>query len=71
MPFVLDFDLDCFTTECDDKTYAWPEDIFKKKYFDNENVRYFMRRLIERSTIITICRFSYFSISININMFIY
>lgn len=56
MPFVLDFDLDCFTTECEGKTHAWPEDIFKKKYFDNEDVQYFMHRLIERSTIITICR---------------
>ena len=55
-PFVLDFDLDCFTTECEDKTYAWPEDIFKEKYVYNEDVRYFMKRLIERSTIITICR---------------
>ena len=56
MPFVLDFDLDCFTTECEDKTYAWPEDIFKKKYVYNEEVLYFMHRLIKRSTIITICR---------------
>ncbi len=55
-PFVLDFDLDCFTAECEDKTYAWPEEIFKKKYVYNEDVQYFMRRLIERSTIITICR---------------
>lgn len=56
VPFVLDFDLDCFTTECDNKTYAWPEDIFKKKYVYNEDVKYFMNRLINRSTIITICR---------------
>ena len=56
VPFVLDFDLDCFTTECDNKTYAWPEDIFKKKYVYNEDVQYFMHRLINRSTIITICR---------------
>lgn len=55
-PFVLDFDLDCFTTECEGKTYAWPEDIFKKKYVYNKEVKYFMHRLIERSTIITICR---------------
>ena len=56
IPFVLDFDLDCFTTECEDKRYAWPEDIFKKKYINNEEVLYFMHRLIKRSTIITICR---------------
>lgn len=56
IPFVLDFDLDCFTTECEDKRYAWPEDIFKKKYINNEEVLYFMHSVIKRSTIITICR---------------
>ena len=55
-PFVLDFDLDCFTTECEDNVYAWPEAIFREKYFENKNVYHFMRRLIERSTFITICR---------------
>lgn len=55
-PFVLDFDLDCFTTDCEGNTYAWPEAIFKEKYFDNNNVQYFMQRLIDRSSFITICR---------------
>ncbi len=27
-PFVLDFDLDCFSTECREKLYSWPEAIF-------------------------------------------
>ena len=55
-PIVLDFDLDCFTTECENNVYAWPEAIFREKYYDNETVQYFMYRLIERSTFITICR---------------
>lgn len=55
-PFVLDFDLDCFTTVCEDKRFAWPEAIFKTNYYDNDDVQYFMQRLINRSSIITICR---------------
>ncbi len=55
-PFILDFDLDCFTTECEDMCFAWPEAIFKEKYFDNNDVQCFMRRLIDRSSFITICR---------------
>lgn len=55
-PFVLDFDLDCFTTDCEGKQYAWPEMIFKEKYYDNENVHSFMYNLINRSSLITICR---------------
>lgn len=55
-PFVLDFDLDCFTTECEDNTFAWPEAIFRDKYVDNDDVKCFMQRIIERSSIITICR---------------
>lgn len=55
-PFVLDFDLDCFTTECEDNVYAWPEKILREKYYDNEDVQDFMHKLINRSTIITICR---------------
>ena len=54
-PFVLDFDLDCFTTNCLDYTYAWPEIIFYEKYA-SPDVQNFMRELISRSTIVTICR---------------
>lgn len=53
--FVLDFDLDCFTTNCQDKVYAWPESIFVKEY-NNETSGYFMYRLIQRAKFITICR---------------
>lgn len=55
-PFILDFDLDCFTTECEDKIFAWPEAIFRDKYDENVDVRFFMQKLIDRSSIITICR---------------
>lgn len=53
--FVLDFDLDCFTTNCQNKVYAWPESIFAKEY-NNETSGYFMYRLIQRAKFITICR---------------
>ena len=55
-PFVLDFDLDCFTTECENKTFAWPEDIFRQNFYENDDVDFFMQQLIERSSFITICR---------------
>jgi hypothetical protein len=54
-PFILDFDLDCFTTGCRGKTYAWPESIFRNEYGD-ERENFFMQQLIERSSFITICR---------------
>lgn len=53
--YVLDFDLDCFTTECQSKVFAWPESIFASLY-NNEEVGYFMYRLISNSRFITICR---------------
>lgn len=53
--FVLDFDLDCFTTDCQNKVYAWPESIFTREY-NNETVGYFMYMLIQRAKFITICR---------------
>lgn len=53
--FVLDFDLDCFTTDCQNKVYAWPESIFTREY-NNETTGYFMYNLIQRAKFITICR---------------
>lgn len=53
--YILDFDLDCFTTECQDKVFAWPESIFAKEY-NNDMVGYFMNNLIRRAKFITICR---------------
>lgn len=55
-PFILDFDLDCFTTECEEKIYAWPETIFRRMYYEHDEVRFFMREIISRSQFITICR---------------
>lgn len=55
-PFVLDFDLDCFTGEVDHKTIAWPEMIFRKHYEDNFKAKQFLRKLVKNSAFITICR---------------
>lgn len=53
--FVLDFDLDCFTTSCMGKRYAWPESIFIEEYGVNSVAGYFMNQLIRKSKFITIC----------------
>ena len=54
-PFILDFDLDCFTTECRSKQYAWPEKVFFEEYISNKAYA-FLRQLIKRSQFVTICR---------------
>lgn len=54
--FVLDFDLDCFTTSCMEKRFAWPEGIFIKEYGRDSIANYFMKQLIRKSKFITICR---------------
>lgn len=53
--FVLDFDLDCFTTICMSERYAWLERIFHNEYVDNE-AGYFIHELIRNAKFITICR---------------
>lgn len=53
--FVLDFDLDCFASEKDGETRAWSEQQFKECY-SNPDVDYFMGCLLDRASIITICR---------------
>ena len=55
-PFVLDFDLDCFSTEILGKQKAWPEEIFYQEYVKNDIVYSFMKQLIYRSSLITISR---------------
>ena len=56
-PYILDFDLDCFTTECKDRTFAWPEKIFWEEYGSfSPKCSSFMQQLIARASIITICR---------------
>ena len=54
--FVLDFDLDCFTTTCMDKRFAWPEDVFRKEYNGESASSFFLYQLIQKSKFITICR---------------
>lgn len=57
-PYILDFDLDCFTTDFRDKTFAWPEYFFKDEFWPDNNFDYrlFIEQLIEKASIITICR---------------
>lgn len=55
-PFVLDIDLDCFSTLVFNKQMAWPEEVFVKEYVENEKVFIFMKQLIERAALITISR---------------
>ena len=55
-PYILDFDLDCFATDCLDRTIAWPETIFYDKYVGDFKVHTVMNRLITEATLITICR---------------
>lgn len=54
--FVLDFDLDCFTTFCMGKRFAWPEAIFRKEYGNGTNAGHFIYKLISKAKFITICR---------------
>lgn len=58
-PFVLDFDLDCFSMKCVGETVAWPYGIFFKKYC-NQQVASYMQKLIKQSSVITICRESHY-----------
>lgn len=55
-PFVLDFDLDCFSTTCCDRTIAWPCEIFIEKYVANTEAKNLMNNLIRHASLITICR---------------
>lgn len=52
----MDFDLDCFTSECRETTIAWAEKIFKEEYSDNFKTADFMQQLISRCQFITICK---------------
>lgn len=54
-PFVLDFDLDCFSGAIDDTRMAWPEKVFCKRYCGTGAAE-FLRDLMCRASFITICR---------------
>lgn len=56
LPFVIDVDLDCFSTECEDHTMAWPKSIFVERYQENLKVSTFVHHLLNRASMITICR---------------
>lgn len=53
---VLDFDLDCFTSTCMEKRFAWPEHIFREEYGWDGAAGFFIHELIRKSKFITICR---------------
>lgn len=55
-PFILDIDLDCFSTEVLGHTVAWPEDVFRHEYVENDMAHMFMIQLIKRASLITISR---------------
>ena len=55
-PYVLDFDLDCFTTNRKNKTVAWSKKKFTNEFVNNNDVRCFMQKLISNASAITICR---------------
>jgi hypothetical protein len=55
-PYILDFDLDCFSCKCVDRIIAWPESIFIRKYVQDRKSYRFLSSLIRRSNVITICQ---------------
>lgn len=55
-PYILDFDLDCFTGKIDEKVMAWPEMIFRKHFEEHFEAKQLLRRLIKDSAFITICK---------------
>ena len=56
LPFVFDIDLDCFSAEFGNYTIAWPEAVFSERYQEDLKVNTFVRSLIKRASLITICR---------------
>lgn len=55
-PFILDFDLDCFSTICREHIMAWPEQLFVEEFIDNNCVYTFVKQMIQKAAFITICR---------------
>lgn len=60
-PFVLDFDLDCFSAEFRSKQMAWPESMFVEElkspcgFYGDITALDFINELIDRCEFITIC----------------
>lgn len=55
-PFVLDFDLDCFSAEYKNIMMSWPEQIFSNEYGHGTKAFDFIYNLIDRASFITICK---------------
>ncbi|MBP5667122.1 MAG: hypothetical protein J6X32_03145 [Salinivirgaceae bacterium] len=55
-PYVLDFDLDCFTEAYKKRDIAWSQKKFLEEYVNNDDTFHFMQQLIANASIITICR---------------
>lgn len=60
-PFILDFDLDCFSGQFRNKHIAWPEEMFetelrKRVGYDSISPYNFITQLIDSSQLVTICR---------------
>lgn len=55
-PFILDIDLDCFSCEVQGHQLAWPEEVFRREYVEDEKTYDFMKQLIRRASLITISR---------------
>ena len=56
VPYVLDFDLDCFSGSIGGVHKAWPEKAFWEHCYGDLDVRLLMRNTIRNSAFITICR---------------
>lgn len=60
-PFILDFDLDCFSAEFNSTQMAWPEWMFKKEmhtrvgFYQHISPHDFIQSMIEKCEFITIC----------------
>lgn len=55
-PFILDFDLDFFTLNTNEGTLAWPLQIWEKHFAHYTAGNYFVKDLINKAEVITICR---------------
>ena len=55
-PFILDFDLDFFTLTTNEGTLAWPSKIWEKHFEGASPEASFVRDLINKAMVITICR---------------
>lgn len=56
LPYVLDFDLDCFTDYNIGSKMAWSDDKFNSMFEDAAATRYVIRRFAQNAEFITICR---------------